>query len=695
MKLRLLDRLLTREYSLATLVRVGLVILVLGNVVLIGGVLIGLSYRSYIDRTLQLQRIRSQSIVSRIETYLDDIQLHLSYLTKVRGLSQFNRRDQRNLMEGLVRDNQSYESIALFDRRGQLLTTIAPYVRDEATAIALTRPYRLPVQTVLNNQSRYVTPVELNPRTRVPTITIAIPIHDQRDQLDGVLVAQVNLNFLDFIVAQNRVGTTGYTYILDRRNMVIAKTRNVDEAYQNFQLKQAPPSVVRHTTDNRTNPNQVRDYLGLSGVPVLGVTDFISSIQWYVVVELPLKEVYAPVRQWGIVLLGALLVSIAISIGISITVTRSLIRPLTLLTTAAKKIRDGDYQTIVTIHHKNELGTLAAAFNSMTSEIQTVFADLGQKNEHLEATLSELRQTQGQLVQSEKMSGLGQLVAGIAHEINNPVNFIYGNVTHAQLYTTQLLAVIAAYRDRDSQPLLVECDDHTIDDEELDFILEDFSQLLSSMQVGASRIRKIVTSLRNFARLDEADYKQADIHEGIDNTLIILGSRLKPGKGRSEILVRKTYGDLPLVTCYPGQLNQAIMNLLSNAIDALEDVISAPNDDRIPTIEIVTQCLDREWVRIQIQDNACGIPDAIRQRIFDPFFTTKDVGKGTGLGLSISYKIVHEKHGGRLTCESQPGAGTTFMIEIPIEGILPLDPQLTMTPDGIPSDRAVEVEAHS
>jgi len=313
----------------------------------------------------------------------------------------------------------------------------------------------------------------------------------------------------------------------------------------------------------------------------------------------------------------------------------------------------------------------------------------------LQHLLTQLKEAQLKLVQSEKMSSLGQLVSGIAHEINNPVNFIYGNISHAQLYATQLLAVIGVYRDRTQEPLEVECGDRTIDDEELDFILEDFSQLLASMQVGASRIRKIVTSLRSFARLDEADYKQADLHEGIDNTLIILGSRLKSSKVRSDISVQKAYAELPLVTCYPGQLNQAIMNLIVNAIDALEDFMNNSTDDRVPMIRIVTERLDADWVSIQIQDNAGGIPESIRQRIFDPFFTTKDVGKGTGLGLSISYQIVHEKHGGRLTCESHLGVGTTFSIEIPIAGILPLDPQVQIPPEARSVDRPAEVEAYS
>ncbi|TAD78137.1 MAG: PAS domain-containing sensor histidine kinase [Oscillatoriales cyanobacterium] len=313
----------------------------------------------------------------------------------------------------------------------------------------------------------------------------------------------------------------------------------------------------------------------------------------------------------------------------------------------------------------------------------------------LQRLLKQLQETQMKLVQSEKMSSLGQLVSGIAHEINNPVNFIYGNVAHAKLYTAQLLAVIAAYRDQNAGGMEVQYGDHIIDDQELDFIIEDFSQLISSMEVGASRIRKIVTSLRNFARLDEADYKQVDLHEGINNTLIILGSRLKYSKVRSEITVQKNYGNLPLVTCYPGQLNQAIMNLIANAIDALEEFIGSPTDDREPTIIITTESSDRQWVKIQIQDNAGGIPDSIRQRIFDPFFTTKEVGKGTGLGLSISYKIIHEKHGGRLICESQPNLGTTFAIELPVAGILPLDPKVTIAPVPLSPDRLLEGEARS
>ena len=252
MKATFFRRFFAREYSLAMLMRVGLVTLVIGNVVLIGGALIGLSYQSYIDRTLQLQQIRSQSIVSRIETYLDDMQLHLSYLTKVRGFSELHPWEHRNMLEGLVRDNHNYESVALFDRQGKLLTTIAPYVRDEAAAIALTRPYYSVVQRVFQYQSRQITQVELNPRTQVPAITIAIPVHNQQDQLDGVLVAQVNLEFLDFIVAHNRVGQTGYTYILDRRGMLIAKTRSPNEAYQRFQLQKAPANVTQYATEKIT-----------------------------------------------------------------------------------------------------------------------------------------------------------------------------------------------------------------------------------------------------------------------------------------------------------------------------------------------------------------------------------------------------------------------------------------------------------
>lgn len=289
---------------------------------------------------------------------------------------------------------------------------------------------------------------------------------------------------------------------------------------------------------------------------------------------------------------------------------------------------------------------------------------LQQQTEYLENTLSELQCTQTQLIQSEKMSSLGNMVAGVAHEINNPVNFIHGNVIPACEYTQDLLRLIELYQQYYPNP---EAEiQEQIEDIDLDFIKEDLVKLLGSMRVGTQRIREIVLSLRNFSRLDEAEFKRVDLHEGIDSTLMILHNRLKGKLNHPEISVIKEYGKLPAVECYPGQLNQVFMNILANSIDALEDsFVQEKEQGKNPEIRICTSFIT-DKIAIEISDNGFGIPPEILSKLFDPFFTTKDVGKGTGLGLSISYQIVVDKHSGKLSCDSIPGKGAKFLIEIPV-----------------------------
>jgi two-component system NtrC family sensor kinase len=290
------------------------------------------------------------------------------------------------------------------------------------------------------------------------------------------------------------------------------------------------------------------------------------------------------------------------------------------------------------------------------------------QSEELKHALQELQRTQAQMVQSEKMSSLGQLVAGIAHEINNPVNFIHGNLAHARNYVQDLLSLTDLYQQEYPTPTPKVA--HYAEAIDLAFLREDLPKLLTSMRVGTERIHEIVRSLRIFSRLDEAESKPVDIHDGIDSTLLILNNRLKPNPGREEIQVIKDYGPLPPVECYAGQLNQVFMNILSNAIDALEERDQrraiANQQARPSTICIKTQVLPDQQVSIHIIDNGDGMPPSVQQRIFDPFFTTKPVGKGTGMGMSISYQIVTEKHGGTLDCFSKPGQGTEFVIQIPI-----------------------------
>lgn len=288
------------------------------------------------------------------------------------------------------------------------------------------------------------------------------------------------------------------------------------------------------------------------------------------------------------------------------------------------------------------------------------------RTQQLEQALHELQQTQFQLIQSEKMSSLGQMVAGIAHEINNPVTFIYGNIQYARQYIAQVLNLIALYQEHYPDPA-VEIKERS-DEIDLDFLVKDLPKLLVSMNVGATRIQEIVRSLRTFSRLDEADMKQVDIHEGIDSTLMILEHRLKAKPDFPVISVVKEYEQLPLVECYAGQLNQVFMNILANAIDALEmDERKGKNIQSLnPTIRIRTKFENENRIAIKIADNGPGMTEDVRRKLFDPFFTTKAVGKGTGLGLSISHAIVVDKHRGQLKCYSEVGKGTEFVIEIPI-----------------------------
>jgi len=289
------------------------------------------------------------------------------------------------------------------------------------------------------------------------------------------------------------------------------------------------------------------------------------------------------------------------------------------------------------------------------------------KAQELEQTLGELQQTQAQLVQTEKMSSLGQLVAGVAHEINNPVNFIYGNLTHANEYMQDLLRLLEMYQQHYPNPHPeIQEEAEAVD---LEFLMQDLPKLLSSMKVGADRIQKIVLALRNFSRMDEADVKEINIHEGIDSTLMILHNRMKDKPEHRGIEVIKEYGTLPLVECYAGQLNQVFMNVISNAIDALDERDSQRSPQEIKnhpsSITIRTQALNPQQVQIRIADNGSGMPENVRRRLFEPFFTTKSVGKGTGLGLSISYQVVVDKHGGQMECLSSPGNGAEFVITLP------------------------------
>jgi adenylate cyclase len=317
----------------------------------------------------------------------------------------------------------------------------------------------------------------------------------------------------------------------------------------------------------------------------------------------------------------------------------------------------------------SELEKTNIQLEQSNNQLEVANLKLEQTVGELEKVLCDLKESQIQLIQSEKMSTLGQLVAGVAHEINNPIGFISGNVQCLEGYVQDLTNHLLLYQEVFPNP--GDQIEENAEEIDIDYVLEDMPKMVDSMQIGVKRIKEISISLRTFSRSDTASKTICNIHEGIDSTILILKHRLKASSERPEIEIIKEYGKLPDVNCYPGQLNQVIMNLISNAIDALEESNQGKSFKEIEAnpnkITIITELLaDKKMVAIHIKDNGPGMSEEVKQKIFEHLFTTKNVGKGTGLGLSISRQIVEEAHSGKLSCVSSLGSGAEFIIEIPV-----------------------------
>jgi signal transduction histidine kinase len=522
------------------------------------------------------------------------------------------------------------------------------------------------------------------------------PIYDASKKLIGVVGAEIHLLKLSEFLQKLDVSRFGQVFIMERDGMLVANSAQekpftvVNNEIKRLKAIDSPnpvlQSIAKQLQQRIPNFQSVANTQKLK-INVQGENFYVHvvpwrdqhGLDWLVVVGIPEKtymaQIYANTQISILLCFGALIVATMIGIFTS----RRIADPILRLNQTTQAIAFGDLEQTLPEGNIHELNTLAHSFNHMGGQLRESFIALENSNAELEArveertvelktAMSELQRTQAQVLQSEKMSSLGQLVAGIAHEINNPVNFIHGNITHLDEYTQNLLQMIYLYQERYSshdpeiQALAEEID--------LEFLIEDLQKILPSMKMGTERIRNIVRSLRNFSRMDEAEFKAVDIHEGIESTLLILQHRLKDKPDRPAIEVVKNYGNLPQVECYPGQLNQVLMNVLVNAMDALDEAdikrTSQQIEENPSQITIRTSVVDSQSIEIAIADNAQGMPESVQNRIFDPFFTTKPVGKGTGMGMAISYQIITEKHGGKLLCFSSLGQGTNFIIQVPI-----------------------------
>ncbi len=613
----------------------------------IGTVSVGYIETSKQEYQLERETQRTATHISKeIESAQELLSFKAKSITDSPALSaSVALKDEQSLLRGLLPLKSSLELdfVKVIDQDGKVLSDL----RSSVLGSALLQDTEV---MALAQRGLLVNGLIVSQDSAPPVLFKTLSVTSKQDDVGSILVGYA----LTSDILADMLGAERQQLVLMHKSDVIATTLSIKEPV------------------NWTPQSAYVQKIQIDGVSYLSQAIDLPQIangQFQAVVLTSLTNFHASQRQmwllvYGVGLLGGLLISVA-----GLWTTRLITRRITKLTEATQKLADGDLSVSIPVDGSDEVATLAMSFNNMTGQLKHRNLKIETQLEELEQLVKKLQQMPEQ-VHMAKMAGLGQMVAGVAHEINNPVSFIYGNVNPAKEYAQDLVNLVRLYQKYCPEPHPeIQKSENVID---IDFVIQDLPKILDSMESGAERIREIVLNLKNFSRKGEATMKKVDIHDGLDSTLVILGNRLKVQPNRRAIKVVKEYNFLPKVNCFAGEVNQVFMNVLSNAIDALEmhmanQAINSSDSttDFHPEIRLQTDVFNDDWITITIADNGPGIPETIRSKLFDPFFTTKVVGQGTGLGLSISYQIIVEKHGGKIWCDSHAGVGTEFVIQLP------------------------------
>lgn len=619
-------------FSIANQLRFGLAFLVVSSLLTTGGILIYSSFQTQLKQTNLLQQARSQAAAQKIDAYMDDLIRKLGYLARVRGLTDLPLETKQTLLEGLIRHNDAYEMVAIVNRQGEPVAVVSPYNRVGLGNIK----YSPLFVRAFKQQEDYVNPVTIDPEIHQLVTTIAVPIRNQKDEVDGILVARVNLKFLEFVVSQTEVGQTGYTYVIDDRNVAIAKKRSDSERLKLEDISQL--SFIDSLTDGEKS---LRVYQGLKGVEVLGAIAPVSAVNWSVVVELPTAEAYTPVRNLILAMAAALSLATLIAAGLGFLFSRRIVSPLQNLTAVAAQISDGNFDARVDIKSRNELGILARAFNQMAQQLQESFRTLAKTNEELEIRVQQRTAALSEALEAADVANRAksEFLANMSHELRTPLNGILG---YAQIL--QRSKTITA-QELHGIDIIYQCGSH---------LLTLINDILDLSKIEAKKME-----------LYPEDFHFPSFLEGVVEVCRIRADQ------KSISFVYQPTTELPIgIRADQKRLRQVLINLLGNAIKFTKTGGVTFNVGVIGgELEIGTQefhQLPIIKIRFQVEDTGVGMSPDQLENIFLPFEQVgnrKQQAEGTGLGLSISQKII-QMMGSTIQLKSQLGIGSIFWIDL-------------------------------